>query len=96
MKKLDTKTGTTTYFCDRCTQKFAESKPFEKAGNNDMSRGVTIPLPVVTNGKVDFESKELCGTCVYSLDQWMREGDKPCFRKASTPSSHKGSRTSKR
>jgi hypothetical protein len=72
MKKTDKETKTSTYFCDRCEKKFAESKPLEKPGDNKISRGVSIPVPVITGNQIEFKVKDLCGTCVRGLDKWMK------------------------
>lgn len=74
MKKTDKKTSTSTYFCDRCRKKFAESKPLEKPGDNKVSRGVSIPVPVIKKNQIEFRVKDLCGTCVRGLDKWMKGG----------------------
>lgn len=76
MKKVDAETKTTTYFCDRCTKRFAESKPLEKPGDNKVSRGVSIPIPVISKHQIEFKVKDLCGTCVRGLNKWMKEGKK--------------------
>jgi hypothetical protein len=72
MKKVDQQARTSTFFCDRCRKKFAESKPLEKPGDNRVSRGVTTPVPVVTGNKIEFKVKDLCGTCVRGFDKWMK------------------------
>lgn len=73
MRKLDPETRTTSYFCDRCDKKFAESKPLEVSTDNKVSRGVTIPLPVIADKRIEFVQKDLCGTCVRSLHAWMKK-----------------------
>ena len=73
MRKLDKASKTTFFFCDRCKKGFAESKPFENAGDNKVSRGVTIPFPDIKRGKVEFKQKDFCGDCVRALDAWAKK-----------------------
>jgi len=73
MRKTDQEARTTTYFCDRCERKFAESKPLEVPGDNKVSRGVTIPLPVIQGNRIEFRAKDLCGSCVRNLHRWLKK-----------------------
>jgi hypothetical protein len=65
----------TKYDCDRCLKEFAESKALEKPDPLDSSvkRGASILAPLVREGEVSFQRKDLCGDCVTELSAWMEK-----------------------
>jgi hypothetical protein len=61
------------YKCDRCGEKFGESKPTDRPSSpsdNPLTFGATLKLPLFDRGRVIFADVDLCGSCIKSLSSW--------------------------
>ena len=73
MKKPDPEKKCVAYYCDRCKERFADSRPLaEGVSEVAVERGVTIALPSVDEGMILFNQVDLCGKCVTALHEWRK------------------------
>jgi len=61
------------FICDRCRQEYQrESRTLnEEPNDRSVKLGISLPLPIILEGKIFFRNTELCGDCTSDLSAWI-------------------------